>query len=146
MPRLLLLLAVLSLAFAPAPLPRRPARDDGSLSGEKLAGTWRGIELCNTQDNVKRDPAQMGVGHVTITATQWAWGKSAGPDALTLRIDATRSPAEIDFIRPGQQGPSGRGLIRREGNAIRVLFNWGVRPTSFDNPQPGCWNLKLVRE
>lgn len=144
--RLFLLAVALSLAFAPAPLPKRPSRGKDSLSVESLLGTWRATDLYNTPNKTRLDPDSNGVGHVTVTATQWAFARTAGPGAYDMTLDSGKVPAEINFMHAGQKEPYGRGLIRREGNTIRVLYNWGPRPTSFDNPQPGCWDIILVRE
>ena len=144
MRRLLTLAAVLSLAFAPAPLPR-PAPREEALTAESLAGTWRVTALYHPPDKTPKDPAGQGVTHVVITATQWAF-EGSGAARYDLRIDNSKKPAEFDMMQVGQKMPYGRGLMRREGAGIRVVYRWsGTRPASFDDPAAGC-DLTLVRE
>jgi hypothetical protein len=92
-----------------------------------------------------RDPAANGVAHVTITPTRWTFGRLAGDVTYELRIDHAKRPAEIDFLRVGQKVPHGRGLIRREGDVLRIIYDWGARPTAFEGQGSGC-DLVLVRE
>jgi uncharacterized protein (TIGR03067 family) len=141
------LLAVMALtAFAPAPLPRRDARIRDSLSVKDLLGVWRATELYNTPNKALLDPAANGVGHVTISDAKWVFGRQNGT-TYDLKIDPSKNPAEIDFMYVGQQDPYGRGIIRRQGNTIRVIYNWGnQRPTAFENQQGSYWDLTLVKE
>jgi uncharacterized protein (TIGR03067 family) len=144
MRRVLLLLALLSLAFAPAPFPKPPGAK-GSLAVKNLVGTWRIAAIYHYPNRVPREPARAGATHVTITATGWEFKGSAAA-SYELRLDPTKQPAELDFIRPGQGTPHGRGLIRREGRALRVIYQWGSsRPTGFESQPKGC-ELLLERE
>jgi hypothetical protein len=145
MPRFVLLsLALLALAFAPAPLPKRQNRDKDSLAVAHLVGTWRSTGLYYPPDTTKHDAAQGGVGHITITPTQWTFGKGRGI-TYDLIVHHDKRPVEIDLMHVGRQEPYGRGLIRREGDTIRIVYSWsGSRPTSFD--QSGCIVLTMVRE
>ena len=69
-----------------------------------------------------------------------------GNTTYDLRIDPARKPAEVDLMQIGQKEPYGRGLIRREGDTLHVIYVWGTaRPTGFDGQQSGCV-LTLVRE
>jgi uncharacterized protein (TIGR03067 family) len=140
----LLIVVALSLAFAPAPLPR-PKTEKASVAVKDLVGTWRVGALYHLPDKALRDPAKDGVTHVTISLTQWVF-KGRNDVTYDLRIDPMKKPAEFDLMRPGQKEAYGRGLIRREGDAIRVVYRWGSgRPTSFENQRSGC-ELMLVRE
>ena len=141
------LLVVMALtAFAPAPLPRRGARAKDTVSVKELVGVWRATELYNTPNKARLDPVTNGVSHVPITETKWAFGKQ-GATGYDLRIDASKNPAEIDFMNSGQTEPYGRGIIRRQGNTIRIIYNWGPqRPTTFENAGSGYWDLTLIRE
>jgi uncharacterized protein (TIGR03067 family) len=149
--RALLLAAALAaaslMAFAPAPLPRRGGRSDkDSVSLTALIGTWRATSLKQT-GQAQVQAGRGGIDSVQITATQWIFNPGRGPTTYDLRIDHTRKPAEVDMMYAGQKDPYGRGIIRREGNTLRIVYNWGTqRPTGFDNQPGGYWDLTLVRE
>ena len=143
------LAAVAATAFAPAPLPRREkGRPNDSVEHAALVGRWRATKLLQTGNKEERDPAANGVATVTVTPTQWIFNADRNNTATyDLRVDANKKPAEVDMNNPGQQEVYGRGVIRREGNTLRVIYNWGSpRPTGFDGQQPGHWDLTLVRE
>src|SRR4051812_17511021 len=119
-------------AFAPAPLPRRQARPSGDLDVGRLVGRWRITGVYYLPDKVSQVASAERNSPITITATQWSFGKERRP-TYDLRIDHNKRPAEIDFMQVGQKEPHGRGLIRREGRVLRVVYNWGgARPTHFD--------------
>lgn len=143
-------LAAVSLtAFAPAPLPRRATgRPRDSVEHAALVGKWRATKLLQTGNPQERDPATNGVATVTVTATQWIFNKDLNSTATyDLHVDHLKQPAEVDFRYPGQTEAYGRGVIRREGNALRVVYNWGSpRPEGFEGKQTGHWDLTLVRE
>lgn len=148
-PVVLALLAVVALtAFAPAPFPKRESRVKEGLSVQALLGTWKAIRLARTGQSDQLDVRSNGVQTVTITPTQWIFDKAGqSPSEYDLRIDPAKLPAEIDFYRPGQQTPYGRGVIRREGDKLRIIYNWGEpRPAGFENQQTGYWDLTLQRE
>jgi uncharacterized protein (TIGR03067 family) len=142
----LVVLAFLSLAFAPAPFPKNKARVKDSLAVKDLLGTWRITALYHLPDTTRKDPAANGVTTVTISPTQWVFNKAANPVIYDLRLHHEKRPAEIDFMHVGQMQPYGRGLIRREGDMLRVVYSWSSgRPTGFENQQGGCI-ITLVRE
>jgi hypothetical protein len=96
MRRLVLLLFPLTLAFAPAPLPR-PNTAKSSVAVKDLLGTWRATGLYVLPDKTLQDPAKHGVTHVTISLTQWVF-KGPGGATYDLRIDPTKKPAELDMM------------------------------------------------
>lgn len=137
--------AVLLTAFAPAPLPRRQTPQLDSVSLKALMGDWKATSLKQTGNGPQ--PARGGIDQVTITQTQWIFNRRSGATPYDLRIDHTRRPAEIDLMHAGQSEPYGRGIVKREGNVLRVVYHWGAqRPTGFENQPPGYWELTLVRE
>ena len=112
-----------------------------------LIGGWRATSLAQTGNPQQRDPASNGVSQVTVTGTQWIFNKQQNPTTYDLHIDHTRRPAEINFMYVGQKEPYGRGILKREGNTLRIIYNWGSeRPTGFDNQPGGYWDLTLVRD
>ena len=138
-------LAVLSLAFAPAPLPRREGRGNNSLAVGQLLGTWRATGLYFAPFKDRQDPVRHGVATVAISPTQWVFDKGGTNTTYDLRIHSDRRPVEFDLMQLGQNEPYGRGLMRRDGKVLTVIYNWGERPKGFDNSSGGCL-LTLVRE
>jgi uncharacterized protein (TIGR03067 family) len=65
-----------------------------------------------------------------------------------LKLDAAKKPAQFDmFAKAGDATPYGTGIVKREGNRIRLVYDWtNNRPTSFDNPPKEVWELVLERE
>jgi hypothetical protein len=142
MRRVVPLLIVLCLGFAPAPVYReRPAK---SLAVKNLVGRWRIVEHYYYPDRISVDPVADGTTHVTIGPAAWAFTGPGNP-SYDLRIDHGRPVAEFDLLTPGHAVPYGRGLIRREGRAIRIIYRWGPRPTGFGRQSSG-WEMLLVRE
>jgi hypothetical protein len=139
-------LALFCLAFAPAPFPKREARVKDSLEVKNLLGTWRVTALYNPPDTTRKDPATNGVTSVTITPTRWIFNKANNPVTYDLRIHHDKRPAEFDMMQVGQTQPYGRGLMRREGESIRVIYSWSNdRPNGFENQQASCM-LVMVRQ
>jgi hypothetical protein len=145
MRRVILLTALLSLAFAPEPLQK--AQDSTALNN--LVGTWRVSRIYTPPDKNPQDLEKTGLTHISITSTGWVF-KGAEDVSYDLRIDNTKDAGEFDLMNVGQKAPFIRGLIRREGRAIRVIYTCifaspNNRPTGFVNQQSGC-ELLLVRE
>jgi hypothetical protein len=144
------LLAFIALtAFAPAPWPRRDAKVRDSIAHKDVIGNYRALELFQTNNgNVNRgNPGANGITHIVITQTQWSFNKGPGATTYDLQIDSSKKPAEINFLYTNQKEPYGRGIIRREGNKLRIIYKWGAqRPPSFENPGAGFWDLTIERE
>jgi uncharacterized protein (TIGR03067 family) len=152
MTRILFGLLVFTLtAFAPAPLPKREPKVNDSVAVANLLGGWKATRLLSAGSNTPQDPKSNGVQHVTITPTQWIFNKPQNaPVEYDLKIDHTKKPAEINFYNKGQGtggSPYGTGIIRRDGNQIRIVYTWGgKRPMNFDEPPSSGWDLTLQRE
>lgn len=141
------LAALAQAAFAPAPFPRRESRDKDVLTHTALIGNYRTVSLVQTGSTAQRDVSTNGVTHVSITSTQWIFNKNNSPTTYDLQVDHTKRPVEFNMLYVGQKDPYGRAVVRREGNKIRVIYNWGAqRPTGFENQPSGYWDMTLVRE
>lgn len=142
MRRVLPLLALLSLAFAPAP-PYRPKPGD-IVSVENLVGRWRCEEMYRTPGRERLDPVAQNAAIITIGPTRWVFAD--GRVGYDLRIQTARTPAEFDLAYSGQVEPLFRGLLERRGETVRVIYSSRKRPTSFEDPSPSCYTLKLRRQ
>lgn len=153
-----LLLAVVALAgltaFAPAPFPKSQ-RDTISL--ERIQGTWKVISLEVIEKGNVPKQIDLSYTHIRVKEDYWQTlvindGK-INLDLLInerLAIDGTRKPARIDwfiFGPPRPERPGMVGIIRREGDRLRILSSGPEnRPTSFENPPIDSWLLTLQRQ
>src|SRR5262245_53928231 len=107
----LFLAALLSLAFAPAPLPRPERRGGGEdgVSAARLQGTWAITKLEST---TKTGLVNMGdyLKEVRIESDRWSFiYRQAGnpPVVYSLAVDGGRRPATFDLLVAGQGRPYG---------------------------------------
>jgi uncharacterized protein (TIGR03067 family) len=121
MRRLLPLLVLLCLAFAPAPLPKRDRQSKGMLA---LVGVW---------DNKGGDRIEFTPTHM----------KSIRYPRIQyhLRVDPTANPKTYDLIGvvgTGAEGMSWKGIYKVEGDTLTRHYrpaNNG-RPASFEDRTP----------
>jgi uncharacterized protein (TIGR03067 family) len=136
MRRPLLLAAVLSLAFAPAPRPKLNASKDDLA---KMQGQW--VRTSLTINGKKHDEPQ-GCA-VTIKGDVLAF--PSPDDAWKLTIDATKKPKWIDSRRVKPAGSIGPfwGVYRLEGDTLTICWredaNVTDRPADFDPSQRHVW-------
>ena len=126
----LCLATALCLAFAPAPFPKsgRPAGNEDDL--KKLQGKW--LRVQSNGQPTDRAPA-------TITGDRMQF--SSASDAWILKLDATKSPRRIDFVKVGEKGNFYRGVYRVEGDTFTYSIRYGAseenRPLSLDLDKRG---------
>lgn len=121
-------LAAVLAAQAPAPAPVPPAPVLGS-----LAGTWEGTDGIGVRAAFKLTAE----GYATLHLG----GEVLGGPAMRYAVDASRTPAWIDFIALDATGAErGRllGLVERLGpDEIRLRMGFGgQRPASFEGATP----------
>src|SRR5262249_22976409 len=114
---LMLSAALLSLAFAPAPLPR-PVKKSPDLP---IQGSW----------------AQVGHPTVTLVVTRDSLtyvNQGRPPSAYGFRCDPTSNPRTYDLLSGGQVDYV--GIYRIEGETLTLYYRGAReqrRPTSFEN-------------
>ncbi len=132
---LLLLAAVLSLAFAPAPLPRPPS---GAKDAQRLQGTW--VLVSRMHGGVE---SRNGLGKVVIRGDRLFYHCMDGTVASTwfLALDAGKSPTRYDLKEGRALSPTLQGAYELEGDALRLCYvaNNVPRPDDFDGRKPGRW-------
>jgi len=149
MRRVVPLIAVLLVGFAPAPFPR-PSKH--YVATRELIGAWRIITLHRTTDKEVtglkevKPPVQI----VNISPTRWVFGEGRlGIDRrrdFDFRINHAKRFTEIDFMELGEKVPTGRGIIELRGATLRIIYTWGKRPTGFKNQPPNCFVITLKRQ
>jgi uncharacterized protein (TIGR03067 family) len=149
MRRLLFAVTVLSLAFAPAPLPRRGGRADSdtAVSLALLQGTWTITKLEQIKDTGRVDMGNY-LKEIRVESARWHFiYREAGnaPVVYALAVDGNKKPATFDLMVVGQDHPYGRGLIQRQGDEVKVLYGFdGKRPPTF-TPLPTGFVLMTLR-
>ena len=114
----LLLLVLLSLAFAPAPFPRRQRRPD---EAKKILGMW------------------LGPNRLLIEPGRLTYHPGANSSFYHLRIDASRRPATYDIGMGSPDRPDFLGIFKVEGDTLTLCYNPASRgrPTAFTGPGRG---------
>jgi uncharacterized protein (TIGR03067 family) len=138
MRRVLSLLALVCLAFAPAPFPK-PERDRSCAHLEAVQGQW------------VRTFASLGGRRVTtyslhdvatIGGNRWSEGKAEWTFKLTGRRSSGRIDMESTPASAARGFPSCEGIYKLEGDTLTictVAVAQGERPSSFEHPKPGVW-------
>jgi hypothetical protein len=64
-----------------------------------------------------------------------------------LVVHPTYKPIRLDGMRAGSDVPYMRGIVRRQGDTVEVLYRFGGdHPDNFDKPPAGCWRITMRRE
>ncbi len=140
-------------AFAPAPFPKPGRRPPGrSLDARWLEGTWK-VDRVERTINGGYQPARSVTSTVRVGEGKWTFIRSAAVKgggrevSYRLVLHTNQVPIRLDGMRANSDTPYMRGIVRRVGDTIEVLYRFnGEHPTSFDNPPAGCWRITMRRE
>jgi uncharacterized protein (TIGR03067 family) len=141
MRRVLPLLAVLSLAFAPAPFPRPEKRDPSTEDLKWMQGTW--------------DDVSIPEGQVIVIAgdKMSLYSGDRSPRTLRIHLDARKSPRTIDAraldARDTDETSSTRpGVYKLEGGTLLIHLDLvgDSRPTDFKLTKCSHWLYVLKRK
>jgi uncharacterized protein (TIGR03067 family) len=125
----LFVVAVGSLAFAPAPFPRSAQREGGD-DLKKLQGTWVRTSLNGKPENV--------TAHVKGDRMLY----DSKDDAWVITLDTSHKPKRVDFVRVDGK-MNFRGVYRLEGDtftySLLMNVNDADRPLDFEATRPGAW-------
>jgi uncharacterized protein (TIGR03067 family) len=139
MRRFLPLLVLLSLAFAPAPLPK-PDRRAGCADLKAMQGTWYRTSVIANGIEHERTP---GGTKIVITDTHLQFPSPL--DAWTITLDAKKSPKHFDYVGNSHYTNDTifRGIYRLEGDTLILCCNKGPRvedrPTKFESSKDSVW-------
>jgi uncharacterized protein (TIGR03067 family) len=131
----LLLIASLSLAFAPAPFPRRGKREPNASDLQKMQGAWVRVQL-----GISAQPSADNCA-VTITGDRMQFPSRT--DAWTLTLDPGRRPRTIDATRADNSKSLFRGIYRFDGDSLIICWRGAgadpQRPADFTAGVQGVW-------
>jgi uncharacterized protein (TIGR03067 family) len=134
MTRTILLLAIGSLAFAPAPFPKPDSSKDDL---KKMQGEWAQVrfDLGGRADQVRNFT-------VVITGDRLRWFLDGKPFvAWSITLDGTRKPREFDArgTEGSVKGSTFLGVYRLKGEFLTICYHASQRPTGLQSDKPGVW-------
>jgi len=141
MPRMFPLIACLVLFAGPL-----LAEDESEKDLKKMAGNWAAVSM---QLNGKKQPeATIKAIRLTITGDKYNTVVGDEKDEGTLKIDATKTPKEMD-ITPSQGENKGKVILciyELKGNELKVsyAFNGTPRATDFKPGEDGKSVIMLI--
>jgi uncharacterized protein (TIGR03067 family) len=149
-----LLVVLLLPAFAPAPFPRTKRAGEQSMNLDRFQGKWRSVKLEGVGENGVYYHIAWQITAVRVDGAQWTFLQEGDVEnaKYVLVIDGSKRPAHIDFYS-GTKRESGAvpymlGLIRRDGNVVKILYYTATadkRARNFENPPTGWWLLTLEK-
>jgi uncharacterized protein (TIGR03067 family) len=140
MHRCLLLFALVSLAFAPAPLPKA----DGPSDAQKLQGTWERTHIYNGTLHLPEKPREV---ILRIKGEKAAFSRNGEEQTRwAIKLDAKTSPKGLDLVGlDDSKGFIQHGIFRLEGDTLTWCYSGTARPASFDRSAPGVFLMILKR-
>ena len=123
------LLCVVAVGHA-APIPKDP-RPPARIALDRLNGTWKVTSYVIAGRETIGPNSQM---FITFKDGTFAWVNQPGNDGKISRIDPTKKPAEIDYVRGGQ---TYKAIYKFEGDTFIDCLSapGGERPTEFVSTQ-----------
>jgi uncharacterized protein (TIGR03067 family) len=132
----LLLAAVLSLAFAPAPLPRPDAGKDDL---KKMQGTWDVVSRTSAGR-----PLPATLKKVVIAGDRLTFYRENGTVATrwVLKVDDKKSPRQFSRHREGPAKITAQGIYELKGDTLTMCYTRGNNPppADLDGNKPGRWH------
>ena len=100
-------------------------------------------------------PHRWNVTHIHVKDGRWTFMHNENAsNGYSISIDTANRPAALDFlpdtggkIMPKGGGTTGKGIIRRKGDVVEIVYLFGgaPRPVSFERPA-GYYLLTLKRQ
>lgn len=157
MRRILPLLVLSSLAFAPAPFPRPQRRADPGVNEQRVQGEWKTVIMESFTPGGLKQKHEWPVAMVRIKGRHWTSFDGGGQILAhySLALDTSTRPTSLDWYKGDQGGapvepsPGWVGLIRLSGDTMQIIYVHGARerrPTFERPPQDGFLiTLRRVR-
>jgi uncharacterized protein (TIGR03067 family) len=143
MRRFLPLLVLSSLAFAPAPLPRRQAPDRGAADLEAMQGSW--VLSYAHKDGVREDVSRRAVWAIEGDALTTSLDGKKG-SSLFIKLDGGTSPRSLDLLSARDAKDPTPGRYSLEGDTLTACVG-AQRPRDLSGygPSNGVWVMKRVK-
>jgi uncharacterized protein (TIGR03067 family) len=131
------LAALVSLGFAPAPVPKPIKPDANKDDLKKLQGAWVRVHL-----TINGKPRQ---ANCTITIRGDRLQFPVPSDAWLIHLDPSKKPKVFDYkgATPSVKDIDYRGVYRIEGDTLTICMRQGGaekdRPHDFDANKQGLW-------
>ncbi len=134
---LLLLAPLLSLAFAPAPLPRPLAEGTGKDDLKQMQGSWRRVSCTNGA--IPPVPRPLMNDLTVIAGNRITYDADKGGPPWTLTLGTGKAPRAFDIKPTGPGGGAGWvGIYELKGDTLQVCFTpSGGRPRSIQPSKVG---------
>jgi uncharacterized protein (TIGR03067 family) len=142
--RILIAAALLSLAFAPAPLPRNTAEEEL----KHLQGTWGLVSL--DRGGISSGMAKERAIKAIIAKDRWTFRVKDKFDRAGYKmvVNPASKPKTLDLIRPGSKTPTIRAIYFLDGEVLKICYGRrGERPKAIGNGKdPDVLVMTLHRE
>ena len=145
---------ILVRSFNPDPVDDSSASDNTPSDEEKLLGTWVGtsIEMLGGKARIRREDWNECY-FIFSKGGKLTWrlgpiGISVPSIKGTFKINATKTPKEIDLIVSKEGGKQGimKAIYQLDGDTLKIAYTLagmeGDRPTAFDLKQAAIVTLK----
>jgi uncharacterized protein (TIGR03067 family) len=124
--------------------------DAGKLDPAKIVGTWNYTE--GIKGGTALDKTHLE-GDVKVDKTKFVMPGGPGNKdfVMAYKIDATKTPAAIDFTIddgpiPDAVGSKAKGIVSIDGDTMKICYSPdGDRPTAFESKEGGNLHLFTLK-
>jgi uncharacterized protein (TIGR03067 family) len=130
--RCVLFAALLSLGFAPAPLPR-PQHVRTAIDLTRFQGTWKVVGHHQWSGGKKLDNP-WSITHIRVQMDRWTL-LEAGRENATYRIELNPKQKPCHRLPRYSQRALWLGLIRRDGDTVEIIYLSANRRPEHSRPR-----------
>jgi uncharacterized protein (TIGR03067 family) len=112
---------------------------------EALQGTWRVEKLTARGKEVPPEKAKAITFVIERDAVKRLVNGVDRKDPATLKVDASKKPAQIDLVPAKEGDPTMLGIYELDGDTLRWCFSAKKRPAKFEAPTGGDATLLILK-